>query len=52
MIIRSYKGKTPDIKDAAFIADNAVIVGDVTLKRAVPFGTAQSSEPMMKNNRR
>lgn len=33
MIIRSYKGKTPDIKDAAFIADNAVIVGDVTLKK-------------------
>lgn len=33
MIIRSYKGKMPDIKDAAFIADNAVIVGDVTLKK-------------------
>lgn len=33
MIIRQYKGKTPNIKDAAFIADNAVIVGDVTLKK-------------------
>lgn len=31
MIIRSYKGKTPDIKKAAFIAENAVIIGDVTL---------------------
>lgn len=33
MIIRPYKGKSPNIKDAAFIADNAVIVGDVTLKK-------------------
>ena len=33
MIIKSYKGKTPNIKDAAFIADNAVIIGDVTLKK-------------------
>lgn len=31
MIVRSYKGKTPDIKKAAFIAENAVIIGDVTL---------------------
>lgn len=31
MTVRSYKGKTPDIKKAAFIAENAVIIGDVTL---------------------
>lgn len=31
MTVRSYKGKTPNIKKAAFIAENAVIIGDVTL---------------------
>ena len=33
MIIKPYNGKMPDIKNAAFIADNAVIIGDVTLKK-------------------
>ena len=33
MIIKPYNGKMPDIKDAACIADNAVIIGDVTLKK-------------------
>ena len=33
MIIKEYGGKTPDVGGAAFIAENAVIIGDVTLKK-------------------
>ena len=32
-MILSVRGKTPDTKHAAFIAENASLIGDVTLKR-------------------
>ena len=32
-MILTYNGKTPDIEKAAFVADNAVISGDVTLQK-------------------
>ena len=34
-MIREYNGKTPDISKAAFIAETAVIIGDVTLGEGV-----------------
>ena len=39
-MIIPYKGKTPEVEEAAFVADNAVISGDVTLRKnsSVWFG--------------
>lgn len=32
-MIKTFLGKTPDIKEAAFIAENAVVAGDAVLKK-------------------
>ncbi len=32
-MIKEYAGKTPDIKNAAFIAENATVIGDAVLKK-------------------
>lgn len=39
-MIISYNGRTPDIEQAAFVAENAVVTGDVTLEKdsSVWFG--------------
>lgn len=46
MIIKEYGGKTPDVSGAAFIAENAVIIGDVTLKKgsSVWYGAVLRAE--------
>ena len=46
MIIKEYGGKTPDVGGAAFIAENAVIIGDVTLKKgsSVWYGAVLRAE--------
>ena len=39
-MILAYNGKTPDLEKAAFVAENAVVAGDVTLQQdsSVWFG--------------
>ena len=31
-MIRSYKNKSPEIAESVFLAENAVVIGDVVLK--------------------
>ncbi len=46
MLIKSVNGKTPQIPDDCYIAENATIVGDVSFGNHVAFGLMRLLEAM------